>query len=180
MPTAFIAGSIFAFVGRRLLVARRPDPFGPSFLASLFFATIYAVGVGWAAWRAPDWMLNYFIPVQDLPVPLPVLHALFVLSCWLGAAAGHVLTAVCLQRGWTGRASMVLASGGLVLLGLWGITLDSYMHVGTWAEYRAGDAVLLPESAIAAGFNMLGVLFAFAFAGPAVGLFRAGRRLRAT
>jgi hypothetical protein len=161
-------------------VARRPDPFGPSFQAAILFATIYALGVGWAAWRAPDWMLNYFVPVQELPVPLPVLHALFVLACWMGAAAGHVLTAVCLQRGWTLRAATVLGSGVLMLAGLWGITLDSYMHVGTWAEYRAGAAVALPDSGIAAGFNMLGVLFAFSFAVPAVGLFRAGKRLAAT
>lgn len=180
VPTAFIAGSVFAFVGRRLLVARRPDPFGPSFQAALLFATVYAVGVGWATWRAPDWMLNYFIPVETLALPIGAVHLLFVLACWMGAASGHVLTAVCLQRGFITRAAMVLASGLSMLLGLWGLTLDSYMHVGTWAEYQAGTAALLPQSAIAAGFNLLGVLFAFTFAVPAVLLFRAGRRIRAT
>lgn len=180
MPTAFIAGSLYAFVARRLLVARRPDPFGPSFQAALLFATVYAVGVGWAAWQAPDWMLNYFIPVQDLPVPLVVVHLLFLLACWLGVVSGHTLTALCLQRGWAGRAVGVLLSGAAMLGGLWGITLDRYLHVGTWAEYQAGTATLLPASAIGPGFNLLGLVFAFAFVIPAVLLFRSGRRLRAT
>lgn len=180
VPTAFIAGSLLAFVARRLLVARRPDPFGPSFQAALLFATVYSLGVSWAAWQAPDWMLNYFIPVDKLPLPLPLVHAFFVLACWLGGASGHVLTAVCLQRGWTGRAVAVLLSGAAMLLSLWGITFDSYLHVGTWAEYQAGTATMLPDSHIALGFNLLGVLFAFTFAVPAVLLFRKGQRIRAT
>ncbi|MCB9779510.1 MAG: hypothetical protein H6742_13185 [Alphaproteobacteria bacterium] len=167
-----------AFVARRLLVSRRPDPFGPSFWAANLFGVTYALGVGWAAWQAPDWMLNYFIPVERLPVPLFVVHLLFVLCCSMGASAGHVLTAVCLQRGWTARAVGVFLTGITSLLGLWFITLDSYLHVGTYQEYWAGAATLLPESHIAMGFNLLGIVFGFVFVVPAVLLFRAGRRLR--
>lgn len=160
------------------MVARRPDPFGPSLLASVAFSFVYALGVGWATWKAPDWMLNYFIPADDLAFPLPIVHAVFVLACVLAAVCAHTLTAVLLQRGRTASAWGVLL-GGLVLLGVtWGLTLDRYLVVGTYQAWQQGSAVPLPESEIATGFNLLGAVFALAFFIPAVRLYRAGRRLR--
>jgi len=180
VPTVFIAASLLAFVGRRVLVARRPDPFGPSFRAAMLFATVYALGVGFAAWRAPDWMLSYLIPLDDLALPLPLLHAGFLLSCWLAAASAHVLTAVCLQRGWTGRALLVPLGGAITLFSLWGLTLDRYLHIGTWAQFHAGTAVLISDSPLSAGFDVLGLLFAATFGLSVVSLHRQGRRIRAT
>ncbi len=178
MPTAFIAGAAFALVARPSLVARRPDPFGPSLHASLLFALLYSLGVGWAAWKAPDWMLNYFVPVEQLSLPLWAVHAVFVLACLLAAGCAHTLTAVFLQRGSRTSAWLTLGSGLLLLGSLWWLTLDRYQVVGSYAQWLQGTATPLPQSAIAAGFNLLGVVFVMAFIVPAVLLFRAGQRLR--
>lgn len=174
----FIAGSLLAFAGRRLLVSRRPDPFGPTAIAAVGFGLWYCLSVAWATWKAPDWMLNYLVPADQ--INLVVVHVVFVFCGLLAALSGHTLTAVCLQRGWTGRAVGVLVLGAISLFGLWGLTLDRYIHVGTFTEYMAGAAPLLPDSDIAAGINVLGILHAFAFGLPAVLLYRRGRRLRAT
>ena len=173
----FIAGSLMAFIGRRVLVAGSPALFGPSALAAVGYGLWYALSVGWATVRAPDWMLNYFVPAEQLSLPL--VHLVFVVCALLAAVSGHTLTAVFLQRGQGGRAFLVLLTGAFCLFGLWGLTLDRYLHVGTHAEYLAGTAPLLPQSHLAAGINVLGILHAFAFAIPAGLLVRQGRRLRA-
>lgn len=178
MPTAFIAGAAFALVARPSLVARRPDPFGSSLQASLGFALVYSIGVGWAAWKAPDWMLNYFIPVDQLSLPLIAVHAVFVLACLIAAACGHTLTAVLLQRGARVGAWLILGSGAVLLGSLWWLTLDRYLVVGSHAQWLQGTAIPLPKSPIAGGFNLLGVVFVLAFVVPFALLFRAGRRLR--
>lgn len=174
----FIAGSLLAFIGRRVLVARSPAFFGPSGFAATAFGLWYACSVGWATWKAPDWMLNYLVPAEQ--INLVVVHLVFIVCALLAAVSGHTLTAVCLQRGWTGRAFLVLLAGAVSLFGLWGLTLDRYVHVGTYAEYMAGTAALLPQSHLAPSINVLGVLHVFAFAIPAVLIWRSGQRLRAT
>lgn len=134
--------------------------------------------MGWAAWKAPDWMLNYLVPVESLGVPLVLFHLGFVLACLVAGASAHTLVAVLLQRDRRLAAGLVCLTGGLLLAGLWGLTLDRYLVVGTEAQWRAGAAVPLPQSELALGFNLLGGLLALAFGGPAVALHRAGRALR--
>ncbi len=176
-PTLFVAGSALAFVGRRLLVSRRPDPFGPGALVALGFSAWYCLSVGLATLKAPDWMLNYLVPADQ--IDLRLVHAVFVICGLLAGLAGHTLTAVCLQRGRMGQAVLVLLAGAICLFGLWGLTLDRYIHVGSFAEYMAGTAPLLPDSSLAPAINLIGVSQGLAFGIPALLLFRRGRRLKA-
>ncbi|RME29410.1 MAG: hypothetical protein D6798_00105 [Deltaproteobacteria bacterium] len=176
-PTLFVAGSALAFAGRRLLVARRPDPFGPGALVAAGFSLWYCLSVGVATLKAPDWMLNYFVPPDQ--IDLRLVHAVFVVGGLLAGLSGHTLTAVCLQRGRTGAAILVLLAGFACLAGLWGLTFDRYIHVGTTAEYLAGTAPLLPDSDLRPWMNLLGIGQGLAFAVPAVLLHRRGRRLKA-
>ena len=90
-------GCLFALVGRRRLVMRAPNPFGPSAWAALGFALLFWLSVTWFVWNAPDWMLSYFVDAEK--VPMNLLHALFGTALFISALSGHTLTAVLLQRG---------------------------------------------------------------------------------
>ena len=166
-----------AFAARRLLVARKPNPFGPSAWVAVAFACFFWASVSWFAWKAPDWMLCYFLPADTLP--MPGVHALFLLCLILAGLSGHTLTAALLQRGRTLGAILVLMAGICIWIGLWGLTLDRYMVVGTHAQWLAGTAVALPESTITGAMNVVGVLQGFAGIIPLLLLHRAGKRLRA-
>ena len=166
-----------AFAARRLLVARKPNLFGPSAWVSVGYACFFWASVTWFAWKAPDWMLCYFVPAQT--VPIPAVHALFLVSLVLAALSGHTVTAALLQRDKMLSAILVLVASIVVWAGLWGLTLDRYMAVGTYAEWVAGTTVHLQESHMVGAMNLVGILQVFASAIPLLLLYRAGKRLRA-
>ena len=172
----FAIGSANALVARRLLVARRPDPFGPSAWATVFYALFFWAVVTWVVIRAPDWMLCYMVPSADLP--MPAVHALFALVLVLAGLSGHTLTAVSLQRGRRAAAWAVLLAGLVTWFGLWGLTLDRYLALGSFADWLAGSTEPIMRSSLAPTLNVVGALDAFGWAVPLVLLVRANRRLR--
>jgi len=175
-PFLFVSGAVVAFAARRLLIARKPNPFGPSAWVAVMFACFFWASVSWFAWKAPDWMLCYFLPAET--VPLPAVHVLFLVSLILASLSGHTVTAVLLQRGRTLGAVVVMLAGVCLWLGLWGLTLDRYMAVGTHQQWLTGSTVALPESEITGAMNLVGILQVFAGIIPLLLLRRAGQRLR--
>ncbi len=176
-PFLFVSGAAVAFAARRLLVARKPNPFGPSAWVAVSYACFFWASVTWFAWKSPDWMLCYFLPASA--VPMAGVHALFGLCLVLAGLSGHTVTAALLQRGRTLGAVLVLLAGCCVWFGLWGLTFDRYMAVGSYAEWMAGTTVDLPQSSITGAMNVVGVLQVFAAIIPLLWLHRAGKRLRA-
>ncbi len=172
-----MSGSVVAFAARRLLVARKPNPFGPSAWAAVGYALFFWLTVTWFAWKAPDWMLCYFIPADNLPM-VPV-HLLFAISLVLASLSGHTLTAVLLQRQRTGGALMVLAAGIVTWGGLWGLTLDRYMALGTYTDWVQGSTTVITESSVTGALNLVGALQVLVSGTLLVLLARTGRRLRA-
>jgi len=122
-------------------------------------------------------MLCYFLPADA--VPMAGVHALFGLCLVLAALSGHTVTAALLQRGRVLGAMLVLLGGIVTWVGLWGLTLDRYMAVGTHAEWLSGNTVNLQESSMVGAMNLVGILQIFASAIPLLLLYRAGKRLRA-
>lgn len=176
-PFLFTAGCLIAFVARRLLVARKPNPFGPSAWVAVGYALFFWASVTWFSFNAPDWMLNYFVPAEM--VPMKALHAVFALCLVLAALSGHTITAVFLQRNQTIAAGLTLLSGAIAWGALWVFTIDRYMVVGTYAEYMGGTASPLQESTITGAMNLVGGLQALGAAIPLVFLWRAGQRIKA-
>jgi hypothetical protein len=172
-----VSGSVVAFAARRLLLARKPNLFGPSAWVAVIYACFFWLSVSWFVWVAPDWMLCYFMPAET--VPLAGVHALFGLCLVLAALSGHTLTAALLQRGRTLGAVLVLLAGLVVWGGLWGITLDRYMVVGTYSDWVLGTAIPLQESSMIGAMNLVGIAQVFASAIPLLMLHRAGKRLKA-
>jgi hypothetical protein len=172
-----VSGAVVAFAARRLLAARKPNPFGPSAWVSVGYACFFWATVSWFAVEAPDWMLCYFLPASA--VPMAGVHTLFLLCLVIAALSGHTITAALLQRGRTLGAVLVLLAGLLIWGGLWGLTMDRYMAVGTHVEWLAGTTVHLQESSLTGAMNLVGTLQVFASIIPLLLLHRAGKRLRA-
>ena len=166
-----------AFAARRLLTARKPNPFGPSAWVAVGYACFFWASVTWFAWKAPDWMLCYFLPAEV--VPMAGVHLLFGLCLVLAALSGHTVTAALLQRGRMLGAVLVLLGGIVTWAGLWGLTLVRYMAVGTHAQWLSGTTTHIQESHMVGALNLVGILQVFASAIPLLLLYRAGKRLRA-
>ena len=157
-------------------MARRPDPFGPSASAAVFYACFFWVCVSWMMKLAPDWMLSYFMRVDEISVPFA--HGLFLLSLIVATLAGHVLTAVQLQRNRTRSAVFVLCSGALLWFGLWGLSLRRYLAYGTTDDWLAGTTEPIATSEVADAMNMVGAITSLTLAGLVVFIINRNRRLR--
>jgi hypothetical protein len=170
-------GTLLPHIGRRLLLARRESPFGPSTWVAVGFALWFGLVVAWMTHVAPDWMLMYTIPAEELP--LPFVHGVFVLLLLVMALAGHTLNAVLIQRSQRALAVVVTVSALVIWLSSHVLTAKRYMAVGTFADFYAGRTVPLPESAIATDANVVFLLF-LPWIVPAVFVYRNGQRLRPT
>jgi hypothetical protein len=173
----FVSGAVVAFAARRALVAQKPNPFGRSAWVTVGYALFFWATVSWFSWRHPDWMLCYFIDATTLP--MLAVHMLFAICLVLAALSGHTLTAALLQRQQTLAAIAVLLGGVLTWFGLWGITIDRYMAMGSYADWVQGTTTLLTESSAAGALNLVGVIQVFVGGTLLVSLARSGRRLRA-
>ena len=141
------------------------------------FALFFWGSVTWFVVNAPDWMLSYFIPANE--ISLFWVHALFAVTLVLSGLAGHTITAACLQRSNVFGAIMTLSAGLIVWGGLWALTLDRYLVVGTYEAFIAGNAAPLQASAITGAMNVVGVIQGLVGAGLMAWLFTKGRSLRA-
>ena len=176
-PFLFTAGSLFALVARRRLVAKKPNLFGLSAWVTVGFALFFWISVSWFVINSPDWMLSYFIPATELH--MGAVHTVFAISLVLAGLSGHTLTAACLQRGGLAGAVTVLSAGAVVWGGLWVFSLDRYMAVGTHAEFVAGTAAQLQQSPIINAMNMVGAAQGIIGVGMLAWLYTSGRQLKA-
>lgn len=158
-------------------MTRKPNPFGPGAGLAVGYALLFWASVSWFGINATDWMLSYMIPADTLPMGL--VHALFGIALVVAALSGHTLTAIFLQRNQGVAAAAVLGSGVLLWCGLWAITLDRYMVVGTYSEFIAGQATPLQESGIINAMNAAGAVQGLVGFGMLAWLYTSSKRLRA-
>ena len=158
-------------------MARKPNVFGLSAWVVVGFALFFWASVTWFVIHAPDWMMSYFIPAQDLPIFW--VHGLFAITLVTAGLSGHTLTATFLQRSNTLGALACLTAGIVIWVGLWILTLDRYMVVGSHAEFLSGTAQHLQQSSITGAMNIVGAVQGLVGAGLMAWLFASGRQLRA-
>ncbi len=158
-------------------MSKKPNLFGLSAWVVVGFALFFWASVTWFVIHSPDWMLSYFIPAQDLPMFW--VHGLFSISLIVAGLSGHTITAALLQRSNLLGAVLCVAAGAVLWFGLWSITLDRYMLVGTHAEFMAGTAQPLPESSITGAMNLVGALQGLVGVGLMAWLYTKDRILRA-
>ena len=173
----FTLGSVFALANRHRVVSQKPNPFGPSAWATVAFALIFWASVTWMVWKAPDWMLCYFVPAATMP--MYTIHALFALCLVLAGTAGHTMTSVLLQRGSTIGAWSIFGSGALVFVGLWAITFDRYIALGSFAEFMNGQTTPIHQSTLAGAMNTIGIIQGISIGAIILWLYTDGKRLKA-
>ena len=158
-------------------MAKKPNLFGLSAWVTVGFALFFWATVTWFVLHAPDWMLSYFMPAETVSVFW--VHSLFAVTLVTAGLSGHTLTAACLQRSNVLGAIGCLLAGALIWIGLWILTLDRYMVVGTHAQFLAGNAQPLQQSAITGAMNIVGIIQGLGGVGLLAWLFTKGRSLRA-
>ena len=89
------------------------------------------------------------------------------------------MTAVFLQRGRTVGAWSVLTAGALVFLGLWALTFDRYVALGTFAEFMTGQTTPIHESNLAGAMNTIGIVQGLSIGALTLWLYTDSKRLRA-
>lgn len=127
-----------------------------AFISGKFVITLFIIIVFYSYLLAPDWMWMYFAPAETIPMWI-VIYVLIMY--YFAYAVGFLL-----QRELAKISSalpvfyvvlMFFAEIGMIL-SLW----DRYSHVGTLAEYQAGTAIPLAESAVGGLPSILtGILF---------------------
>lgn len=175
IPNALFFGALIGLFGKRVAKADRPGPLsGPAAWGALV-GLLYGVSVTYFYFVYTDWMLSYFMDARSIPV-VPV-WAVFVATLtaagWLGALAVQSLFIAGRDLwAWVFSAYAALAFGMV-----WLVTLDRYMHVGSYDEYMKGIAVRLPDhAAIQRAMAVAGPATAVIVAVPALLLFFRGRK----
>src|SRR3954468_19149710 len=150
-PIVAAAGVLFAIVTARAIAAGLP--LKRTVLPGAFLGAWLGASFGMHAFKYPAWMLCYLIDPRALPTAVwyPPFVGTLVICGAFGAYYGHVLIASGRRR-----AAIQLCLG---LVGLWialfALTLQRYLKIGTFDEWRAGKALALDaQPAVIHDFNL--------------------------
>ena len=122
-------------------------------------------------------MLCYFVPAETMP--MNAIHALFALCLVLAGMAGQTLTATLIQRGSTIGAWSIFAAGAVVFMGLWAITFDRYIALGSFVEFMNGQTTPIHQSTLAGAMNMIGIVQGVSIGALTLWLYTDSKRLKA-
>jgi hypothetical protein len=156
-PIAAALGAIFTLFMARSIAAG--GPLRRSVLTGAFVGAWLAASFGLHAVKYPAWMLCYAIDPRELPTAIwyPIFFALLLVCGALGGYFAHRMIAAGNKRG-----ALVLATA---LIGVWialfGLTLERYLVIGSFADYQAGRALPLSQQpAVMHDFNLITVVTA--------------------
>ena len=151
-PSVVALGAIFTLFMSRSIAAGAP--LKRSVSVGAFVGGWMGLCFGLMAVKQPAWMLVYLVDPRALPVTVwyPAFLAVMIGSGALGGLLSHRFIAAGRRR-----AAMMLAGAMLVLwLALFAVTLQRYLHIGTYDDYFAGRArVLAEQPAVMRDFNLI-------------------------
>jgi len=176
-PSIIALGAIFTLFAARSVAAG--SPLRRSVLIGAFVGGWMGLCFGNHAFKYPAWMLCYLVNPKDLPTAVwyPIFLALMIGCGALGAYLAHRFIA----RG-EKRKAILLAAGMLVLwLALFGLTLQRYLVIGTYAEFIAGRArPLAAQPEVIKDFNLISVITAIGPVAALVLILRRERQLKSS
>ncbi len=156
MLLTFIIDPPFVFCLGYFFAAMLPYTLQPpiytsrAFAAMLFTATIFNVAVAISYVQFPDWMWMYFFDTRflsmwehglTLAISLIIYYALGIGGFFWGIHHRvHIWRTIAALLGMSGLCGAIF--------------FDRYFHVGTTAEFFAGTAPTLPQSPLAALYNI--------------------------
>lgn len=151
-PFLLFLGYLFAFGIH--LSSRVPIGRSRALVGGLITLTIFNVAVGISYLWFPDWMWMYLFQTSGFPmwahwvtliVALVAYYLLFLFGFYWGvrnrARQG--------PRAWRPALVLLVLSGAIIIP-----VFRQYYYVGTYAEYVAGEATILPHSALAPIYNI--------------------------
>ena len=151
-PSVVALGAIFVLFMSRSVAAGAP--LRRSVLTGAFVGGWMGLCFGVMAVKQPAWMLVYLVDPRALPVTAwyPVFLAVMIGSGALGGLWAHRFIAAGRRK-----AAMALAGAMLLLwLALFAVTLQRYLHIGTYEEFFAGRARVLAEQPdVMRDFNLI-------------------------
>jgi hypothetical protein len=172
-PIVAALGALFAVLMARSIAAG--SPLRRSVLSGAFIGVWLGASFGLHAFKYPAWMLCYLVDPRALPAAVwyPVFVAVLVGCGALGAYYAHRFIAAGRKRAAVGLVVALIA----VWIVLFAITLQRYLHIGSYDDYQAGRALTLNQQPdVVHDFNVASIVTPI---GPllllAAGLFRQRR-----
>ncbi len=142
-PSTLFVGGIVALVSTKLIRRDPEKELRTAMLWAAAWAAWFGVCVAWPFFKRPDWMFVYLLDAQK--VPLVPAYLLFVFCLVVYAVIGALAVGLAISRGKLGFGVALTVAAIIVWGGLFGLTFDQYMVVGTHAQYVAGAAPKLQD-----------------------------------
>jgi hypothetical protein len=157
--TALLAGTIIPLVGIKLIRLQPELEGARAVRIGAMWGVMYTLGVSYMYFVHTDWMLGYLVEKEK--VPLIPLWFIFLAANALCGAAGAAVSTHCIKNG-SAALAVLSVLGAVAALGVvWIPHWDSYSHIGTYAEWKAGIAAPMPGPPSAAlGLNIGGAITA--------------------
>jgi hypothetical protein len=141
--TAMIGGAAIAFFSARLIQANPEVEIRRTMLLAGAWGVIWGISVGFMYFNYKDWMLAYLMDGEKLPTVPTYLLFVFMLFVHAALAALGISMLVVRKKLGLALAITLAISVSNILTTL--LQSHAYQHVGTFAEYWAGQAKEVSE-----------------------------------
>lgn len=176
MPTNFVIGHIFIWLARREVRAAKTVWNRPLFLSWLYAAAVFVPATGYYYYAHTGWSTVYLRPEEAIPAWFgPVILSFYFLGMVFGTLLAQFWIRSGLEKFWW----LTLLLGVYWYGATWAMTWDEYFHIGTYAQYHAGQAIALKDAPdFTKELNVMGAILAVPGVAIAVFLSRAGARFK--
>ena len=159
MPTNFVIGQALMLLARREIQSRPRELFTfPLKCALAYSAFIFAPITAWYFYQHMGWSTVYLRPEDTIP---RWAGPFIVSQYFAGMLMGGLLAQTLIQLKHQKAVYLTLALGCLWLFGIAGLTINEYLHVGTYFQYHAGTATpLLADHEFQKELNIMGAVMA--------------------
>jgi hypothetical protein len=155
--TGLIAGAVLPLIMTRLIRQQPEVEVGRAVMWGASWGAMYAVSVSYMYFVYADWMFGYLVDTSKFPLAL--FYPVFFLAVTFSGAAGAAATAYFIKENKMVLAFLSPLGAALTLAVVWIPHWDSYSHIGTLAEWKAGTAPLMPGTGTAPmGMNGAGAI----------------------
>ncbi len=144
-PSTLIFGCALAALSAKLIRANPALGLKKTVVLSAGWSAWYGLCVAWFFFQRPDWMFVYLLDTAKVPLA-PAFIAFWLVLIGYGAL-GALGTGLLMQQQKTGLGVAASAMAVVSMAFIFAITGDQYVHVGTTAQYVAGNAPALDSDA---------------------------------
>ena len=145
--TALIAGSILPLIMTRLIRQQPEVEFKRAVMLGASWGFVYGLAVSYMYFNYADWMFAYFVDTTTFP--LVPFYFVFLASLTFCGGASAALGASLIRDDRFGLAVLAMVGAWLTLAVVQVPHWETYSHIGTLAEWKAGTAPAMPGAGTA-------------------------------